>query len=595
MISDTGPRIQNLPSHVVDQIAAGEVIERPAQLVKELVENSIDAGATKISVDFSDAGRFVRVVDNGQGIHPEDLKKALDRFATSKIHSSEDLWRLKSFGFRGEALSSISSVAKLTLTSRKATSSVAYRMVSEFGKTLEVPEAVGGDVGTQVLVERLFENVPARLKFLKSAAAEHGQIKMVLKALALSNFQIEFRVISEGELVFLWPHANSRLMRAKQVLEIENLFEGKASRESVTAYSVFADPSTVAKTSKNMWFFAQGRWVQDRGLQAGVTEAYRHLLMHGEYPISVTWVETEPDQIDVNIHPTKAQVKFLEPSLAFRAVQASVRETLETSPWLKKSGEIDRPVVTQAVKNLSFHSPEISSTQYRQKISIEALRELKQSSVEINKSQTVDPAEEVTESTNKFWSEKQVLAQAHLTYILTQSRDSLLIIDQHAAHERVLFEKLMKAYKNGGIDIQDFLFPLAIDLSAEAQEALLKEASQFERLGLFFEALGPTTLGIRSAPAFVKESSLPAILAKTAEEIMHWGGSYSFEKSVGDLIATMACHSAIRAGQALSLEEMQALLNEMDEYPLSSFCPHGRPVSIDYPLVQIERDFGRIV
>jgi DNA mismatch repair protein MutL len=612
-------RIQILNSNVVDQIAAGEVVERPAQLVKELVENSLDAAATKVSVEFSEAGRFVRVTDNGRGIHPEDLAKALDRFATSKIIDSEDLWRLKTFGFRGEALASISAVCRLTLVSRRAGSADAHRLISDFGRR-ETPEIVGAEPGTMVQVEGLFENIPARLKFLKSASAEHSAIKTVLKALALSNPGVEFRVLLDGNLTFLWPQASSRLARARQVLEIQDLYEGEATRESVRAYSVFAAPHTTAKSSKNMWFLVQDRWVQDRGLQAGVMEAYRHLLMHGEYPISVTWVETDPDKIDVNIHPTKAQIKFLDPSLAFRAVQASVRDTLEKSPWLKtetnSSGQMSSqisivnsdPGASQAEptepRAQNFFAPEFQATQYRQKISIENLRDSARGRFELQKnsgSESLMPSPSLTDMALPvdekllYWSQMQVLGQAHLTYILAQSRDGLMIVDQHAAHERVLFEKLMKAFGSGGLEIQDFLFPLAVDLSPDQLEALLKESSSFEKLGLHFESLGPTTLGVQSAPHFLRESALPGILTKAAEEILSHGGSFSFERYVGDLVATMACHSAIRAGQALSQEEMQALLKSMDEYPLSSFCPHGRPVSIDYPISKLERDFGRTV
>jgi DNA mismatch repair protein MutL len=581
-------QIQILPSQVVDQIAAGEVVERPAQMVKELVENSFDAGATQILVDFSDGGRSVRVTDNGRGIAKDELEKALDRFATSKIKTAEDLWRLRTFGFRGEALASISAVSELTLISRPAPQAEAAKLISKFGERQKFA-AVSGDTGTTVVIEKLFENVPARLKFLKSASAESTQIKNVLKAMALSHPEVEMKILNQGELVFFWPKAFSRLERAKQVLEIEGLYEGTARREDVTAYSVFADPNTTAKTSKQMWFFAQDRWIQDRGLQAGVTEAYRHLLMHGEYPISVTWVETHPEKIDVNIHPTKSQVKFLDPSLAFRAVQASVRETLEMAPWLKDM-KLEAPVrgadIRVAVENFSlqFADPALVQTQYKQKWNAPVASQLREPS----ESTFVAPS-------GVNWGSLQILGQAHLTYIIAQSREGLLLIDQHAAHERVLFEKLMKSWAEGGLDVQSFLFPMSIDLNGAQIEALLSEAKSFERLGLSLEQLGPTVVGVRAAPALVRESVLKAVLEKTAQEILDLGGSYSFERSVSDICATMACHSAVRAGQALSNEEMMALLRSMDEFPLSGFCPHGRPVQVEYTLSQMERDFGRVV
>ncbi|GIL17783.1 MAG: DNA mismatch repair protein MutL [Oligoflexia bacterium] len=585
-------RIQTLNSEVVDQIAAGEVVERPAHMVKELVENSLDAGATEIHVEFSDGGRSVIVTDNGSGIHPEDLKKALDRHATSKIHLSEDLWKLKTFGFRGEALASIAAVSRLSLSSKVSNQKKGYQIQSDFGKASD-PDQVGHSQGTRIQIEDLFENIPARLKFLKSASAESSQIKTVLKALALANPQVEFKVTQDQSLIYFWSAVSSKLERVRQILEIENLYEGTAERDSVKAYAVFGDPNTTAKTSKNIWLFAQGRWIQDRGLQAAVMDAYRNLLMHGEYPIAAVWVETDPEQIDVNIHPTKSQVKFLDPSLAFRAVAASLRETLEKAPWiqtmaaksLETSAKPEVPAPTY--QNYAFQDRELSRSQYQQK-EMPSLNQIKMAAQ--------DRPEIISEAPiSGFFSQLQVLGQAHLTYILAQSRDGLMIIDQHAAHERVMFEKLMGQWTGGKIEIQEYLFPIAVDLSPDKIEGLEKYIPDFQKLELGIEALGPTTLGVKSAPSLIKESIIPSVLETVAQQILDRGGSFQFEKMIGDICARLACHSAIRAGQALSIPEMQALLKSMDEYPLSSFCPHGRPVYIEYPLYKLEKDFGRIV
>lgn len=581
--------IQTLPNEVIDQIAAGEVVERPAHLVKELVENSLDAGATQVSVEFTDGGRFVKVSDNGQGIVAKELSKALDRHATSKIQVSDDLWRLNSFGFRGEALASIAAVSKLTLVSKPQKQKTAARLVSEFGQRSSV-EDIGGSQGTSIVIERLFENVPARLKFMKSAAAEATRIKMALKALALAHPQVEMKVSQDGQLTSFWGACSSRIERARQILGVENLYEGQAVRGNVKAYAVFADPKTVQKTAKDLWFFAQNRWIQDRSLQAAVMEAYRHLLMHGEYPVAVVWVEADPAEIDVNIHPTKSQVKFADPSLAFRAVQASIRDVLEKAPWLPKASSMTasaaalefEPMVEQAT--LQFSMEDLGRTQFSQKTwSVEAPSQ---------SYQTVKPEELATSG---YWSSLQVLAQSNLTYILTQTQQGLVFVDQHAAHERVLFEKLMQAWKGGKIDVQEFLFPLAVDLSVEKVEALIKEKESFTKLGISLEVLGPETIGVKSAPAVIKENALYQVLEKMSQDLVDQGGSHFLERKIGDMLATMACHSAVRAGQALSQEEMKALLNQMDEFPLSSFCPHGRPVSIEYPFYRLEKDFGRIV
>jgi len=578
--------IEILASEVVDQIAAGEVVERPAHLVKELLENSLDAGSTDISVEFSEGGREVTVVDNGQGISAEDLSKALARHATSKIRQSDDLWKLSTFGFRGEALASIAAVSKLSLSSKSISSESGARIISEFGR-INSSEGVGHTQGTRIQISDLFGNMPARLKFLKSASAETSQIKTVIKAMALSHPQVSFRVTQDRELISLWPKVATKLERAQQIFEMQELFEGSAERDGVKASAIFASPSNTVKSSRQIWMFAQNRWIQDRSLQAAVMEAYRNLLMHGEYPIAAVWVETDPAEIDVNIHPSKSQVKFANSSLAFRAVQASVRDTLEKAPWIPKSlsenvGQAIQSYSQQqpqpVIEPLKFADQEFSRIQFKQK------------------SHFVEPAS-VAPMPQKtgHWSSMQVLGQADLTYLIGQTDKAVVFVDQHAAHERVMFEKLMSAWRGQPVDVQDFLFPLAMDLSMDKMEVLLRCSADLQKLGIEIESLGPATLGIRSAPAALKESALVTALEKMSQEILDHGGSYQIEKTIADLCASMACHSAIRAGQAQTTEEMQALLQQMDEFPLSSFCPHGRPVSVEYPFSKLERDFGRIV
>ena len=585
--------ISALSSSVIDQIAAGEVVERPAHLVKELVENSLDAGATKITVEYRNGGRSVKVTDDGYGISENQLDLALARHATSKIKESEDLWKLKSFGFRGEALASIAAVSKLTLISKPKSQKSAAVLKSDFGQKQSL-ENVGGSEGTSILIDELFANVPARMKFMKNAAAENSKIRSSLKALALAHPQVEIKVLQEGELIFFWPAQKSKLERVKQVLEIENVYEGFAERGSVKAHAIFTDPRTVQKTSRDLWFFAQDRWIQDRSLQAAVMEAYRHLLMHGEYPTAVVWVETKPDEIDVNIHPSKSQVKFADASLAFRAVQASIRDVLEKAPWLPQTAVTAAvPSFSYAepeVQNLKFESEDLGRTQYAQKN-----WSVQEPKVEYRAPVQPQAAVPASPQRTSYWSQLQVLGQTNLTYILSQSQTELVIVDQHAAHERVNFEKLMSAWKGGKIDVQDYLFPLAIDLTPEQAEALLHEKESIEKLGISIESLGPSTIGVRSAPLLLKETAVNTALQKMAFELVEHGGSFSLEKKIGDILATMACHSSVRAGQALSTEEMQSLLGSMDEFPLSSFCPHGRPVSVNYSFASLEKDFGRTV
>lgn len=624
--------IRELPSEVVDQIAAGEVVERPAHLVKELVENSVDAGATEIEIEFDHGGKFVRVTDDGCGISSADLLIALNRHATSKIQTADDIWQLSSFGFRGEALASISSVCRLTLKSRQPESNSAYQIKSEFGKRSEV-EQVGGDVGTTVQIEDLFANVPARLKFLKSDGAEGTQIKNVLRALSLANPGVSFRVRNKGQLLFYWPCIEDEnidqayVKRAEQVLEQEKLFLGEAEFMGLRARVALSAPNQTTKTRKNIWTFVQNRWVQDRGLQAAVMDAYRSLLMHGEYPVCAVWLDCPADSIDVNIHPTKSQVKFLNASNAFRVVLRAARGTLEKAPWIPElfdaSGAASSIEVPRSQgeewKPMEFSGTEFSQSQFKQKVAMEdySAGAPTQRAVEDYSRNSMSPATEGgfdqfvnPASLNDFneapvaandtkaaghWSSLQVLGQANLTYILTQSRNALVLVDQHAAHERVAFEKLMHGWKTGQIDIQSFLIPLTVDLEVEQVEAIVNEREEIAKLGIEVDQAGPKSISVRAAPSLVNETSLFAVMKKIGEELVDRGGSFALEKHISDICATLACHSVIRAGQALSLEEMQSLLVQMDEFPLSSFCPHGRPVYIEYPFYKLEKDFGRIV
>ena len=647
-----GPRrIQLLPAEVIDQIAAGEVVERPAHLVKELVENSLDAGATEVEVDFAMGGRWISVTDNGFGMGSEELALALSRHATSKIAKSEDLWALESYGFRGEALAAIAAVSRLSLSSRQRGQDRAFQIKSEFGKLTEVMPT-GGEVGTKVVIEELFSNLPARLKFLKSEAAEHQQIKNVVKALALAFPQVSFRLLQRGKLLSYWPAKEVILERVQEVFEQQTgLYWLDCEEQGVKVKAAISAPHLTVGSSRQIWLFAQRRWVQDRSLQAAVMEAYRHLLMHGEYPMLALWVEVDAEDIDVNIHPTKSQVKFRRPNEVFRAVMHSLRKTLEQAPWVEEltagrepreqssspnqssnlgrsqsqspnqspnqssDQSSDQSFVAEAVKQYSqqksysqpptaqsFSAPEFFRTQYKTKVGSDSFkREQKGWGPSPTSSDRPMPSVAVPTPTDPpqsaaqvgRWASLQVIGQSHLTYIVAQNERSVVFVDQHAAHERVAFERLMTAWKGKQIDVQRFLVPLILDMDAALVEALLSQAPVLVALGIQVEQAGPESIAVLEAPSLLKEQGLYQALEMMAKEVMEQGGSFAVEKVIGDICATMACHSVIRAGQALSQEQMEDLLRQMDEYPLSSFCPHGRPVFVEYPVAELERDFGR--
>lgn len=594
--------IKPLSPEVRDQIAAGEVVERPAHLVKELIENSLDAGATELQVRVSNQARNIEVIDNGSGIAQNELALALERFATSKIRVTDDLWNLSTFGFRGEALASACAISRLQLTSRKGEDKSAHQIKAEFGK-LGTIASVSGEPGTKLLLKDLFENVPARLKFLKSESAENQAVRQVIKSFALAQPQFDLKYFENEKLMAYYAKTDNWLKRCENVLEAEGqLYASTFLNEDWKAEVVFSSPQFVSRTAKQMWFFVQGRWVQDRSLQAAVMDAYRSLLMHGEYPYVVVKLSLPPDQVDVNIHPTKSQVKFLNPSQAFRTVHHALRQALETAPWLKsyaiqpeKPSKLeDSSSKVNSAEQLGWHNQDSSFGQTRYQSKTSSLTTgvtLAQLETAVESRETFQPIS--TESNHRIWSRLEVIGQLSLTYIITQSEDGLVLIDQHAAHERVAFERLMKGYREGGIQTQDFLFPLAVDLTGAQMEALQTQQAQLQKLGLYFELLGPTTIGVVSCPLFMKESSLAYLLTKTADEILEMGGSFQFDKKLIDICATFACHSVVRAGQSLSIMEMKSLLEQMDEFPHSSFCPHGRPVSVRWSLIELEKEFGR--
>ena len=363
-----------------------------------------------------------------------------------------------------------------------------------------------------------------------------------------------------------------------------------------------SSPEETMNVNRNMWFFAQGRWIQDRSLSAAVMEGYRNTLMHGEYPTVVVRLTVAPEDIDVNVHPTKAQVKFKDPQTVFRVVCRAVRSVLEKSPWL---GDLPAQVTTPAftwsppppeaqpeAQNLKFEAPELERTQYSQKaFPLAVVREA-------SKEYVVSPKvlEPMVAEVNQFsWARLHLIGQMNQTYIVAQSEDAFYLVDQHAAHERVVFEKLMNTYKHGKVDVQNLLLPMVFDFSQEEVEALHQHREAIERMGVSVERMGPESIAVQALPAVISEGSISEALQKMAFELMEHGDSHSLEKAVGDIFASMACHSVVRAGQALSEEQMHSLLVQMDEYPLSSFCPHGRPVFIKRRFSEIEREFGRIV
>jgi DNA mismatch repair protein MutL len=616
--------ISYLNKQVIDQIAAGEVVERPSHLVKELIENAIDAGSTKIEVRFDNGGRDIVVQDNGKGIAPSELALALDRHSTSKISEYEDIWNLSSYGFRGEALASISAVSDFEIISRQPESKTAHSVQSKFGEKSDVT-TTQLPVGTLVRVSQLFENTPVRIKFLKTASYEHSLIKQVLKAMSLINYKVEFKVFDGPKMIFQTPPATTLKERAQWLFGDEKVFSVTKQTDGFEVEAVFMSPYDVEKNSKNIWIFVQNRWVQDKMIQSAVMESFKNLLMHGEYPRVVININCPKDFVDINIHPAKSQVKFSDTQKVFRLVYHTLEKTLSSGPWkemvaapghhvaldpvLANEDRVTSFVMSNVTSvgtsmttpvhhstQSSFRDPQLFSAQFQKKEfpapQLFADRPLSMPTESTKNAWAVADVQLANEKI--YWQQYQVIGQVDLTYIVCQNAERMVLVDQHAAHERVLFERILNQYKVGSIGIQKMLIPLTMDLEVEQVELLLKHQAQLDKIGIQIEQTGPACICILGIPTEIKENGVLKLIHQFINESEAVSTSYVFENRVKDFVATLACHSAIRAGQSLSHSEMEKLLVDMDEYPLSSFCPHGRPVNLEFSFKYLEKEFGRI-
>lgn len=599
--------IQKLPENVIQQIAAGEVLERPANLVKELMENAIDADATWVQVKVSKDARSFVISDNGKGMSPKELPLSVERHATSKIKDAGDLWDLHTYGFRGEALACVSAVSKMQITSKKEKAKHASTVVSHFGEVNQV-ETAAGENGTTIQIEDLFENLPARLKFLKSESAELMQIKKIFKTFAFTYPEVHFQLFSDGDLIFDLAPQKKRVDRVANLLNLPQMYESHFEKEGFKVHAVFSSPSHVQRSASNIWLFVQNRWILDRSLNSAVMSAYTSLLMHGEYPYVTLWIDCDPQEVDVNVHPTKAQVKFREPSKVFRIVREAIKLELEKAPWRKTLSESHEETKAQAIgstlqETMEFPKFEFEATQFAtkdweptpesRKESVESLNSILQKYNEDTQQKNEPMNERQVEES--FWGNLQVIGQSNLTYILAQSAKSLFLVDQHAAHERVAYEKLIQNWREGKTEVQDFLFPYQVEMNEVSLQKILSIKEDLEKLGFRFEKINETTLGVLSGPALVKDEAIGKTMKEMAENLLESEDSSQLEKKISHICATIACHSVVRAGQALSKEEMASLLKQMDEYPLSTFCPHGRPVYIEYEFKSLDKAFGRIV
>lgn len=615
-------RIHILPENLCNKIAAGEVVERPASVVKELVENSLDAGAGEISIEIEKGGRkLIRVTDDGCGMGKEDLFLCLERHATSKIASDDDLFRLRTLGFRGEALPSIASVARMVLRSRPADVEEGMELIVDCGQ-IRKTASCGMAPGTVIEVRDLFYRLPARRKFLRRDETELAHVGDVVTKMALAHPGVQFRLLHQGRsLVDVRRNENLRTrvagllgrQVAGQLLELDS--DGPDGR----VHGLVAPPDLSRATSGAMFTFVNGRAIRDKVVQHAVMEAYRTLLPRGRYPILVLFLDIDPAEVDVNVHPTKHEVRFRRQGQIHDFILASLRQTLRGGEWLSA------PVAADGVEVGEVRAPDPTSEKpgtrdgYRERIQ-ETLdrygRRVEKGSFDgesppgrhlgiagtgagaaeqppSHKKENAVAASPSGEGAAGFFTGLRYLGQYRDSYLLCQDGDDLVIIDQHAAHERIGFERLKQGWLAGRVESQSLLFPPVMELNRSESDLVQKHLDDFARFGFELEPFGGHSWVLKAIPQILAKDDAEGLVRDVIDELADLGQSSKLEDAIDKVLITMACHSMVRANQSLSEEQVAALLRQLDTVDFGSHCPHGRPVMHRFRLGEIERLFHR--
>ncbi|MEM5472004.1 DNA mismatch repair endonuclease MutL [Hoeflea sp. AS60] len=611
-------RVHQLPETLINQIAAGEVIERPASVVKELVENAIDAGAHRIEIATAAGGKaLIRVIDDGLGMDEEDLTLAIRRHCTSKIDQRLD--DICTLGFRGEALPSIGSVARLTIRSRPKDMPHANEVSLAGGVPVQLRPAAANQ-GTTVEVRDLFFATPARLKFLKSDRAETAAITETVRRIAIAFPSVRFTLSGPDRSTLDLPSTGEdRLARIAQVLGEEfaaNTIEVDAAREDVGLAGHIGLPTWNKANSLSQYAFVNGRPVQDKQILSAIRAAYSDTLPRGRYPVAVLWITLDPALVDVNVHPAKSDVRFRDPGLVRGLIVGAIRQALlaggdraSPSASVGLAGAFSSPETNRgAAANAPYardHSggfPTRAPTSAWQATASPS-RPLngfgsgfsEPSQPEI--SHTASPSARMDDAANDLSAVEHPLGaartQIHENYIVAQTRDGLVIVDQHAAHERLVFERFKTALKAGKVASQILLLPEIVDLPEDDCDRLAERAEDLAELGLVLERFGPGAIAVRETPSMLGETDIAGLVRDLADEIAEWESSGALRDRLEAVASTMACHGSVRSGRRLVPQEMNALLREMERTPGSGQCNHGRPTYIELKLADIEKLFSR--
>jgi DNA mismatch repair protein MutL len=590
-------RIHQLPPAVVAKIAAGEVIERPASVLKELLENAVDAASTRIDVDVEQGGtELIRVVDNGGGIVPDDLPLAFASHATSKLASADDLFRIHTLGFRGEALASIGGVAQVTLQSRPPDRPHGAEIECH-GGTLSAVRAWNGAPGTRVEVRHLFFNTPVRRKFLRTTATEMGHVEEAFTRLALARPDLHLTLTHNGKPVHSLPASVPLPDRLTHFFGKEvggRLYAVDAKQGAVRLRGYVADPACERGSAKTQYLFVNGRWVRDRVLGHAIQEAYRGLLMTGRYAVVFLFLDLPPDQVDVNVHPTKAEIRFRESQAIYHLVFSAVRERLraeDLTARLHVTGAISGPDTAPAPSAWTLRAPEAAGAAlpFPQR---PPLQESANHSAPVAAPPPL-PAAPPPEDAGP-WASPFKAIQLYDAYVVVETPEGMLVIDQHALHERILFEQLKKRINAGPLETQRLLIPEPVDLPAEQAACALEHREALAELGLHVEDFGGGTLLLTGYPAMIGHRSPQSILKAAVDYLLSKDRPPNRDQLLNDLLSIMACHAAVRAGDRLTPEEMAALVAQRDLAQNTHHCPHGRPTALLFSRHDLERQFRRI-
>jgi DNA mismatch repair protein MutL len=590
-------RVHRLPLDLANKIAAGEVVERPASVVKELVENALDAGATRVRVEIDLGGLArIRVTDDGIGMDAEDLALAVERHATSKIATVEDLARIESYGFRGEALPSIASVAKVVLTSRARGADEGTEMGIDGGGPARV-RPVGAAVGTSVEVKDLFWNVPARLKFLKSTGTESSHVGEVVLVAALARPDVGFTLVRDGKVAREYLRVASRQERAHDVVSEDRLEPCMGERGPMRFEAYLAPPERARAGAVGLHLFVNGRPVKDRQLGRAIANAYGSVLEPGRYPVGVFYLELPMDRIDVNVHPQKAEVRFADGRAVFDAVTRELHGTLakafslpDASPWPRPWSRSSTPQealphavpLPIPVDHFRVEHGEGDRTPYG----------------EVNWRSQHAPSQIADGSTTElfaghgFYADLVFLGQAGATFLVCEGPDGLYVLDQHAAAERVTFDRLRTSFHGNALASQRLLIPEVLALSPSEHALVEEHAEDALRLGIEVRALSGSSVAVHAVPQLLARSSPERLVRDLVAELGR-ESKRPFNDSADLVLATMACHGSIRAGDLVTPEEAVALLRALDSVDFAGHCPHGRPVVMRLPFAELERKVGR--